>query len=137
MVGGFPAVALWGPELVQIYNEGYRVIMAQKHPAGLGMPTRACWPEVWEINEPIYRRVLSGETLIFEDKHFSITRNGALQDAWFTLSYGPLGEESSDIAGVLVTVFEVTDRHVAERRVAESEKRLRALLNASSSQFIA
>lgn len=35
---GFPMVALWGPDLVQIYNDGYRVIMADKHPAGLGQP---------------------------------------------------------------------------------------------------
>ena len=53
----FPTIVLWGPELVQIYNQGYREIMGAKHPAGLGQPTRQCWPEVWHINAPIYERV--------------------------------------------------------------------------------
>jgi len=35
----FPMILLWGPELVQIYNDG-RTLMGQKHPAGLGQPTR-------------------------------------------------------------------------------------------------
>jgi hypothetical protein len=90
-----PMVALWGPELVQIYNDGYRQIMAGKHPKGLGQPTRECWPEVWRINEPIYKRVRASETLTFEDKHFPITRHGYLEDAWFTLSYCPLGTRAA------------------------------------------
>ena len=53
----FATVVLWGPQLVQIYNDGYRELMGVKHPAGLGQPTRQCWPEVWHINAPIYKRV--------------------------------------------------------------------------------
>ena len=130
--GGFPAIALWGPDLIQIYNDGYRGIMASKHPHGLGQPTRTCWPEAWHITEPIYERVLAGETLTFDDKLCRIARHGPVEDAWFTLSYSPLRDENSAIVGVLVTVFEVTARHQAEARIAESEQRLRALVNATS-----
>jgi hypothetical protein len=35
----FPQILLWGPALVQIYNDGYRDIMGRKHPIGFGMPT--------------------------------------------------------------------------------------------------
>jgi PAS domain S-box-containing protein len=121
----FPMVALWGPELVQIYNDGYRGIMAGKHPEGLGQPTRECWPEVWHINEPIYERVGAGETLTFEDKLFPITRHGYLEDAWFKLSYSPLRDEGGGIAGVLVTVFETTERHRAEAAREEAERRMK------------
>jgi PAS domain S-box-containing protein len=121
----FPMVALWGPELVQIYNDGYRGIMAGKHPEGLGQPTRECWPEVWHINEPIYERVGAGETLTFEDKLFPITRHGYLEDAWFKLSYSPLRDEGGGIAGVLVTVFETTERHRAETAREEAERRMK------------
>lgn len=31
-----PMIVLWGPELVQIYNDGYRDVLGAKHPAGLG-----------------------------------------------------------------------------------------------------
>lgn len=110
----FPMVLLWGRELIQIYNDGYRKLMGNKHPAGLGQPTRKCWPEVWHINEPIYARVLAGETLTLEDQLFPITRQGYLEQAWFTLCYSPLRDEQSRVAGILVTVFETTQRLLAD-----------------------
>ena len=76
LTAGFPSILLWGPALVQIYNDGYRDVMGNKHPVGMGQPTRECWPEVWDINEPIYARVLEGETLTFSDRLYQITRNG-------------------------------------------------------------
>ncbi len=129
LASGFPMIALWGPDLIQIYNDGYRDLMGRKHPAGLGQPTRECWPEVWHINEPIYRRVLEGETLTFEDNLYPIARNGTLEDAWFTLSYSPLRDESERVAGVLVTAFDTTERLRADTQLRESEERIRRLLD--------
>jgi PAS domain S-box-containing protein len=119
----FPNIVLWGPELVQIYNDGYRELMRSKHPAGLGQPTRECWPEVWHITGPIYERVRLGESLSFEDALYPLTRSGVLEDAWFTLSYSPLRDESDAVAGVLVTVLETTARLRLDqaRRRAEAE----------------
>lgn len=121
----FPMIVLWGPDLVQVYNDGYRVLMGIKHPAGLGQATRDCWPEVWHINEPIYARVRAGETLTFADALYPTTRSGALEDAWFSLCYSPLHDEAGAIAGVLVTVFETTERHLAEVAREESDRTLR------------
>jgi hypothetical protein len=50
---------------VQVYNDTYCELMGVKHPAGLGQPTRECWPEVWHINRPVYERVWEGESLSF------------------------------------------------------------------------
>ncbi|MBJ6124834.1 PAS domain S-box protein [Microvirga splendida] len=132
---GFPMIVLWGPQLIQIYNEGYARIMGLKHPAGLGQPTRECWPEVWHINEPIYERVRAGETVTFDDALYPLARNGVLEDVWLTLSYSPLRDDNGVIAGVLVTLFETTARHVAQRQRDEaagalqaSEERLRRVL---------
>jgi PAS domain-containing protein len=121
----FPMVVLWGPDLVQVYNDGYRALMGSRHPLGLGQPTQACWPEVWHINAPIYARVWAGETLTFEDKLYPITRHGYLEDAWFTLSYSPLRDEAGRIAGVLVTVFETTARVLAARQREQADAALR------------
>jgi signal transduction histidine kinase len=132
---GFPMVALWGPELIQVYNDGYRALMGDKHPAGLGQATRACWPEVWHINEPIYRRVLAGETVTFEDALYPIARHGALEDAWFTLSYSPVRGSDGDVGGVLVTVLETTAGHRAEAALREGEARFRALATAGTSMI--
>ncbi len=110
----FPQVILWGPDLLQIYNDGYAAIMADKHPAGLGQPIRECWPEVWHINKPICDRVFRGETLMFEDALYPLTRHGRTADAWFDLCYSPMRDGTGEIAGVLVTLVEVTDRHRAD-----------------------
>jgi hypothetical protein len=50
----FPTILLWGPELIQIYKDGYRAIAGGKHLAALGQPTRQCWPEAWHITAPLY-----------------------------------------------------------------------------------
>ncbi|MDQ2773440.1 MAG: ATP-binding protein [Acidobacteriota bacterium] len=118
-------VLLWGPALIQIYNDSYRELMGDKHPAGLGQPTRECWPEVWRINEPLYARVWQGEALTFEDQLYPITRHGYLEQAFFTLCYSPVGDETGRSAGVLVTVFETTQRLEAERALRTSEERFR------------
>lgn len=124
---GFPMIVLWGGELVQIYNDHYRDLMGNKHPTGLGRPTWESWPEVWNINAPIYKRVRAGETLTFEDALYPITRSGELKDAWFTLSYSPLHDDGA-IGGVLVTVFETTGQHQASTALRDSEERQAFLL---------
>ena len=128
LTSGFPMVALWGPDLIQIYNDSYRQIMGRKHPVGLGQRTRECWPEVWHINEPIYDRIRAGETVTFEDALYPITRKSVLEDAWFTLSYSPIRDDAGAVAGVLVTVMETTDRLRAEARLRENDRRLVTVL---------
>lgn len=123
---GFPMILLWGPRLIQIYNDGYAEVLGPKHPAGLGQPTEQCWPEVWHINGPIYERVRAGETVTYEDKLYPLARDGTLRDAWFTLTYSPVREPGdAEVAGVLVTVFETTKVHVAEQERAAMELDLR------------
>lgn len=123
---GFPMIILWGPDLIQIYNDQYRSLMGRKHPSGFGRPTEECWPEVWHINQPIYEKVWNGETLTFEDALYPLARSGAIEDAWFTLTYSPLRDEGGMIAGILVTLFETTGRKQAEQRRSEAEAALKA-----------
>ena len=115
-------IALWGPELIQIYNDGYALICGPKHPRALGQSTRECWPEVWKFNAPIYEAVLSGESRSFIGQELSIKRDSVAETTWFDLTYSPLREEAGSVAGVLVTVVETTGRVLAERRVAAERK---------------
>ncbi len=128
---GFPMIILWGPDLIQIYNDGYREVMAAKHPGGLGQPTGVCWPEVWHINGPIYARVMAGETVTIEDGLYPIDRGGGVEDAWFTLTYSPLRDEVGLISGVLVTMFETTERKRAEAARLRTQARQAFLLGLS------
>ena len=111
---GFPMIVLWGEELVQLYNDGYAGILADKHPAGLGQATRTCWPEVWHINGPIYARVWQGETVTYEDRLYPLARQGVLEDVWFTITYSPIRDADGRVEGVLVTMFETTAAHTAQ-----------------------
>ncbi|WP_028998989.1 PAS domain-containing sensor histidine kinase [Azohydromonas australica] len=121
----FATIVLWGPDLIQIYNDRYRQLMGAKHPAGLGQPTRECWPEIWHINAPIYERVWRGESVSFDDAHYPIRRFGVIEDAWFTLSYSPVRDETGAVAGVLLTIIEATRRVRAEQAVRDSEAQVR------------
>lgn len=123
---------LWGPDLVQIYNDGYRLVLAAKHPSALGQPTRECWPEIWEFNAPIYREVLRGGARSFSAQKLRIQRHHLPEDAWFDLNFSPLRDETGGVAGVLVTVVETTARVAAEQRLRDNEKRFRGLVNATS-----
>ena len=120
----FPNLVLWGPELIQVYNDGYREVMGRKHPWGLGISSRECWPEAWEFNGPIYARVLGGETVAFDDVCIPLMRYGSIEDFWFTLSYSPLRDDSLAIAGVLVTLVETTSRVESQKLEAEREQLL-------------
>jgi PAS domain S-box-containing protein len=125
LASAFPNVLLWGPELIQLYNDGYREVMGAKHPSGLGIPTRECWPEAWEFNEPIYQRVFTGETVSFEDVRIPIVRYGTLEDVYFTISYSPVLGDDTSVGGVLVTLLETTARVVARKLEGEREALLR------------
>ena len=120
----FPSIVLWGPELIQIYNDGYRMLMGAKHPRGLGQGNRECWPEAWHINEAIYPRVFAGETVSFKETVYPLAPFGVVEDFYLTLSYSPVLDESGGVGGVFVTVFDVTSevrtRQERDRALAEA-----------------
>ncbi|MQA90735.1 MAG: PAS domain-containing protein [Gemmatimonas sp.] len=125
----FPMILLWGPELVQIYNDGYRHVMGAKHPAGLGQPTRECWPEVWEFNAPIYDKVMNrAESFTLEDRRLVVERDGYPEEAFFDLAFSPVPDGNGKVGGVLLSVFETTEEMRA-RRAAETARKETKLAN--------
>ena len=68
----------WGPDLVMIYNDGYRAILGDKHPKALGLPFRETWPEVQPQLGPLHQAILAGESGAFfaEDLLLKIQRHG-------------------------------------------------------------
>ncbi len=122
----FPMCLLWGEDLTMIYNEGYRIIAADKHPRALGGYSRDIWSEVWEFNKPIFEKVMTrGESVNLEDQVYPITRKGFLEQASFTICYSPVYDESGAVGGTLVTLIESTQR-VTARKAAEETLRQRA-----------
>ena len=125
----FPMAVRWGWDFVQIYNDGYRSILGEKHPCALGRPFREAWPETQAQLGPLHQAILAGERGAFfsEDMLLRLQRHGeAFEDTHFTLSYSPIPDETapSGVGGVLVTGVETTARVRLEKRLREREAEL-------------
>ncbi|MEP6790118.1 MAG: ATP-binding protein [Ramlibacter sp.] len=126
----WPTIVLWGPQLVQVYNDAYRELLGPRHPAAMGQPTRQCWPEVWDFNLPLYGRVMAtGERIHFEDQEYVIEPSGVPESRFFTITYSPARDESGTVCGVVVVALETTQRLRAQR---EGQAVLKATEFASS-----
>src|ERR1700750_3024069 len=129
MASQFPMALRWGPEFVIIYNDGYLPILGEKHPEALGARFREVWPEVQDQLGSLHHDLLSGkrQAMFAEDMLLRIRRRGAdMEDAYFTVSYSPVPDETAPtgIGGVLITAVETTKRVAAERALREREAEL-------------
>jgi len=125
---GFPSILVWGPDLVQIYNDPYSRLIGLKHPTALGMPTHECWPEIRDIQEPIFARVFSGETVNVKDAHYVLDRSGTLEDAYFDASFVPVPMEDDRIGGSFSTLFETTEKVNARADAIRGAAELSAII---------
>jgi PAS domain S-box-containing protein len=122
-----PMLLLWGPQLTQIYNDGFALLAGGKHPQAFGQPTHQIWPELKDFTDPIYSAVLQGQVRTYSEQRFTLQRGGQDSDFWLDLTYSPIRDESAQVAGILVTAIETNDR----RRIAlELEQRSAASLKA-------
>jgi signal transduction histidine kinase len=122
-----PMFVWWGPDLIQIYNDGYRPSFGTtgRDIAALGARGREHWAEIWPIIGPQIEGVLKrGEATWHEDQLVPIERNGRLEEVYWTYGYSPLRDDDGSIQGVLVVVQETTER---VRTVQEHERLLREL----------
>src|SRR4051812_47928285 len=114
----FAILIWWGPELVMLYNDAYREIIAAKHPAALGRPGRECWPEIWDIIGPMLRGVMeNGDATRADDLLLLLERHGYPEECYFTFSYSPIRDESGTVVGIFTPVAETTGRVIGERRL--------------------
>src|ERR1700741_5556777 len=125
----FPMALRWGPQFVIIYNDGYLPILGEKHPEALGARFREVWPEVQDQLGSLHHDLLSGkpEAMFAEDMLLRIRRRGMdMEDAYFTVSYSPVPDETAPtgIGGVLITAVETTKRVWAERALRERQNEL-------------
>src|SRR4051794_8829406 len=114
----FPMVVWWGPELVMLYNDGYRPMLgASKHPRALGTPGGEVFPEIWDVIGPMLEGVMrDGAATWSDDQRLVLDRNGYPEECYFTYSYSPI-RGADGVAGVFTAVSETTERVVGERRL--------------------
>ena len=122
-----PMLLLWGPQLTQIYNNGFAMLAGSKHPHAFGQPAHLIWPELQDFTDPIYRAVLQGQVRTYSERRFTLQRGGVESDFWLDLTYSPIRDEDTQVAGILVTAIETNERRrIALELQRRSEESLKA-----------
>jgi len=116
MASNFPIDLIWGPQHIQIYNDGYRPICAAKHPQSLGEDFTKTWASAWEIIGEAFRGALAGQTSFLENQRMFLDRQGYLEEAFFTFSMSPIRDESGNVGGLFHPVIETTPQMLSQRR---------------------
>ena len=116
LASNFPICIVWGPEYTQIYNDSYRIICGEKHPAAMGMAYNQCWKDAWSAIGQSFENALKGVTSFLENQRIFLFRNGYLEETFFTFSLSPIRDESGGIGGLFHPVTETTATMVGERR---------------------
>jgi signal transduction histidine kinase len=116
LASNFPISLAWGPNHVQIYNDGYRPICGGKHPHSMGQDFIECWGSAWPVIGDAFERALAGETSYLENQRMFLDRNGYLEETFFTLSFSPIRDESGGVGGLFHPATETTTKMVGERR---------------------
>jgi hypothetical protein len=94
LASDLPICIIWGHDLVQIYNDGYRVICGGKHPRSMGQNFAECWREAWPVIGDAHDSALAGDTAFLENQHIFLKRHGYVEECFFTFSFSPIRDES-------------------------------------------
>jgi PAS domain S-box-containing protein len=128
LASSFPARAVWGPELILIYNDAYRAIPGPRHPAALGKPAREVYSESWQVVGPLLEQALAtGQTVFHEKLSVPLPSLDGTRDAYLNYSFIPVFEDGR-VAGLFGSLHDVTSEVVALRKLAESEARASRIL---------
>ncbi|CAN5756505.1 hypothetical protein BH23GEM11_BH23GEM11_06610 [soil metagenome] len=116
LASDLPICIIWGPSLVQIYNDAYRVICGGKHPESMGQNFRECWRSAWPIIGEAHDAALAGDTALLEDQQIFLDRHGFREECFFTFSFSPIRTENGEIGGLFHPVLEMTAKVLGARR---------------------
>ncbi len=79
-----------------------------------------------ELLDQVYS---TGENIVINELPLSIKRNGALADIFVKFVYEPLRDADGTISGVMALAHEISDVVIARKRIEESERLSRQLLD--------
>ncbi len=113
----FPIAIYWGPQLALLYNDAWRPILGDKHPAALGQAATDVWPEIWDAIEPVFRHVRETRLGVFNgDSMLAMHRYGYVEECYFDYTFNPIRDGRGGVAGIFNVVIETTYRVINERR---------------------
>lgn len=116
LASDLPICVIWGPGLVQLYNDAYRVICGNKHPRSMGQNFSECWKEAWPVIGEAHDSALTGDTAFLESQQIFLERHGYVEECFFTFSFSPIRDEAGRVGGLFHPVIEMTTQMLSERR---------------------
>ena len=116
LASDLPICVIWGPGLVQLYNDAYRVICGNKHPRSMGQNFPECWKEAWPVIGEAHDSALSGDKAFLEVQQIFLERHGYVEECFFTFSFSPIRDEAGRVGGLFHPVIEMTAQMLSERR---------------------
>jgi signal transduction histidine kinase/DNA-binding response OmpR family regulator len=116
LASDLPICIIWGPGLVQLYNDAYRVICGSKHPRSMGQNFAECWNEAWPVIGAAHDSALAGNTAFLESQQIFLERHGYIEECFFTFSFSPIRDEDGRVGGLFHPVIEMTAQTLSERR---------------------
>ncbi|MDQ3003572.1 MAG: ATP-binding protein, partial [Fibrobacterota bacterium] len=122
LASNFPISIAWGPQRVQIYNDGYWPICGDKHPTSMGQDFKECWRSAWPVIGEAFERASRGETQFLVNQRMFLYRHGYLEETFFTFSFSPILDESGGVGGLFHPVVELTQQSLAERRLMVTQE---------------
>ncbi|WP_158825788.1 PAS domain-containing sensor histidine kinase [Mucilaginibacter lacusdianchii] len=127
-----PMSVLWGPEYTLIYNNGLKQILASgNYPKTLGYSAYDAFPNFWPQIESMVQQANQGKPIAIQNfKTFSVI-NGSVTDRYFDFSFTPLYVDNGHIGGILITLFETTEKYIAETKLQQSNAELEFTINAA------
>jgi len=112
----FPILVCWGEDDIQIYNDAYRPICGDLHPASMGGPFKQVWASALPVVGAAFDRAHEGEGVYIRDQRMFLDRYGYLEEAFMTFSFSPIRDESGEVGGVFHPITETTGLVLSARR---------------------
>lgn len=124
----FPMFLFWGNELTCFYNDACNKGLGinGRHSGILGKSGASALTETWHIILPILEELIAtGDASWHEDQWLPISRNGKMENTYWTSSYSPVNDEWGKAEGVLVALNDVTEKVEARKKMEDAEERIR------------
>ncbi|PPU08469.1 hybrid sensor histidine kinase/response regulator [Xanthomonas arboricola] len=115
---------VWGDALTFFYNDAYAPILGPRQPHALGAPLRELWADAWGAVRAPIEAAFAGRASRFEEVPIGMNRYGTPEDTWWTFSFSPIYLDDGRVGGAFCVTNEVTDRKVAQNRLADEHERL-------------
>ncbi|KAB7769384.1 hybrid sensor histidine kinase/response regulator [Xanthomonas maliensis] len=115
---------VWGESLTFFYNDAYAPILGPRGKQALGAPLRVLWADAFEAVRAPIEAAFAGRASRFEELPVGMNRYGTPEQTWWTFSFSPVYLDDGRVGGAFCVTNEVTDRKLAQLRLADEHERL-------------